>query len=591
MEKFFEELGLDVSFCKANPLSASEPPVPDLCTQTVLLAKGSVHAEGAYPLPCDIVMEQDVAVPLRDGTVLWADVYRPVTEEPVPVILAYTPYCKRSGWWNTHYNATRFGVPAGDLSGLQAFESPDPGYWCNHGYAVAVVDAAGTSHSGGDQAFIGTADGRNAYDTIEWLAAQDWCSGKVGMAGNSYLALIQFAAAALRPPHLAALAPWEGNNDIYRGVIVRGGIPDTKFHNVDIVPHIYGENYAEDVANQMLERFPLMNAYWVDKWPALERITLPAYVVASWTSVIHTYGTLQAFRQLASPHKWLRIHNNQEWLDGPDPNSIRDLLKFFDRYLKDIDNDWEDTPRVRLSVLDPGGTDVVGRPEENWPLPRQQWQTLFLDAASGSLSDKEVQREAVAEYDGDDLDASVTFSTTFDRDIEITGYLNLHLWVEAADAQDMDLFAAVFKESADGKLQQHLILNTPGARPLIQHLQQSGALPALFIYTGPLGRLRVSHRALDPDRSTPYEPFLSHTSEDLLTPGECVPVELSLWPTSMLVHAGERLVVKIAGHPVGPQESERQPGGPPLLSTRNRGKHRIRTGGQYDSHLLLPVVP
>ncbi|MEH0574489.1 CocE/NonD family hydrolase [Streptomyces sp. B21-108] len=590
MEKYSEELGPTLSFRKANPLSASEPPVPALDTRTVVLEKGSVHDEGAYPLPCNILLEHDVAVTLPDGTVLYADIYRPTGDERVPVILVYTPYCKRGGWWNENFKATKFGVPAGDLSGLQAFEAPDPGYWCDHGYAIAVVDAAGTSHSGGDQAFQGTASGRRVHDVIEWLAARDWCTGKVAMAGNSQLAMIQWAAAALRPPHLAAIAPWEGLIDSYRSVVARGGIPDTKFHDEDITAHIFGEHHTEDLT-AMIERFPLMNAYWADKRPELGQITVPVYVVASWTSPIHPHGTLQAFREIASSQKWLRLHNDQEWLDLADPVNVRDLRKFFDRYLKDVDNDWAETPRVRLSVLDPGGTDVIGRPEENWPLPSQQWRTFFLDAGSGALSAEPGQRAEVVAYDGADLGASVRFSTTFDTDVEITGHLNLHLWVEAADADDMDLFAAVYKEGADGKRQHHITLRAPEARAFVQSLETDGQLPAALSYTGPVGRLRVSHRAVDPKRSTPSEPFLTHVSEELLTPGECVPIELSLWPTSMVVHAGERLVVEVAGHPVGPLEAQGLPGGRLEVPTRNRGEHRIRTGGRYDSHLLLPVVP
>lgn len=590
MEKFNEELGLSVSFHKANPLAASEPPVPELDTKTLVLERGSVHGEGHYPLPCDIVVDQDIAVPLRTGAVLRADVFRPAGDGPVPVILVYTPYCKRGGYWNTRANVTNFGVPASEVSGLQAFESPDPGFWCNQGYAIAYVDAAGTSRSGGDEVFWGTPSGRNVYDAIEWLAAQSWCTGKVGMAGNSQLAMVQWAAAALQPPHLAAIAPWEGLIDCYREVIMRGGIPDTKFHDQDIVASLYGENDSEDVTAHTT-RFPLMNAYWADKRADLAAIRIPAYVVASWTSAIHCHGTLQAFREISSADKWLRVHNIQEWIDLADADRMADLQRFFDRFLKGIDNGWEGTPRVRLSVLDPGGTDIVDRPADAWPLPQQQWRTLHLDGRTGTLSPEAVDAEAVTEYVGDDLSASVTFTTTFDQDVEITGYLNLHLWVEAADADDMDLFAAVYKESPDGRRQHHITMPAPSARAFTQSLARDGKLPGTLSYTGPLGRLRVSHRALDPDRSTPSEPCLTHQREDLLTPGEAVPVELSLWPTAMIVHAGERLVVEIAGHPVGPPAALDLPGGILDMPTRNRGTHRIRTGGTHDSHLLLPVIP
>lgn len=591
-EKYVEALGEFVPVRPAYPLSASVPAVPPVDTRTVMLKKGSVHAPGAYELPRDIVFDQDVAVTLRDGTILYADVYRPDTKETVPLVLVYTPYCKRGGWWNEHFNATRFGVPPSDLSGLQAFEAPDPGYWCNRGYAVAVVDAAGTSHSGGDEVFMGTASGRNVYDAIEWLARQDWCSGKVGMAGNSQLAMIQWAAAALQPPHLAAIAPWEGLTDVYREVSVRGGIPDTKFHEKDIATFIYGEGRVEDVPF-MAHGSQLMCGYWADKRPALDRIQVPAYVVASWTSPLHCRGTLQGFREISSADKWLRVHNDQEWLDLADPANVEDLRKFFDRYLKGIDNGWESTPRVRLSVLDPGGTDVVARPEADWPLPRQTWRTLFLDGATGSLGDAVPGNEAMAEYAGDSLESSVKFHLVADKDFEITGHLNLHLWVEATDAADMDLFAALYKESPDGRRLHHITLRAPQARAFVQSLENNGQLPATLSYTGPVGRLRVSHRSLDPERSTASEPVLAHTSEELLTPGQRVPVELSLWPISMLVHAGERLVVEIAGHPVGPlaNEAHTLPGGDLQLPTRNRGRHRIHTGGKYDSHVMLPVVP
>lgn len=193
---------------------------------------------------------------------------------------------------------------------------------------------------------------------IEWLAAQDWCNGKVGMAGNSQLAMVQWQAAAQQPPHLAAIAPWEGEIDIYRESMVRGGIPDTVFHDEDVAVHIYGENDTEDVTAHT-RLYPLVNAYWADKRADLTRITVPAYIVGSWTNGLHTHGTFQAFREISSTDKWLRVHNIHEWTDLADLAQVRDLRRFFDRYLKDIDNGWEDTQRVRLTVLDPGGTDLV----------------------------------------------------------------------------------------------------------------------------------------------------------------------------------------------------------------------------------------
>jgi predicted acyl esterase len=110
-------------------------------------------------------------------------------------------------------------------------------------------------------------------------------------------------------------------------------------------------------------------------------------------------------------------------------------------------------------------------------------------------------------------------------------------------------------------------------------------LASLF-FTGATGRLRVSHRQLDPERSTPSEPYLTHRVEELLSPGQVVPVDLSIWPLSMRWHAGEQLRLIVAGYNLTPAPL---PGvKPPNL--RNKGEHIIHTGGKYDSHLLVPKI-
>lgn len=589
-ERHIPQLGFALPMGPANPLSSSEQAIPPLDPRTHTFLKGSVNGEGAYPLPCDIILDADAAVPSRNG-ILRADIYRPNTLESVPAIVAYTPYGKRGGRWNVLRNATMVGVPAGDLSFLQAFEAPDPGYWCDHGYAVVVVDAAGTGHSQGDEYFLGSASAHNVSDVIEWLAEQDWCSGKVGLNGSSYLGMIQWATAAEKPPHLYAIAPWEGASDPYREIMVRGGIPDGGFWKRSIQDFVVGRNETENI-ERAVELHPFLDEYWADKRAAFEEVTIPAYVLASWTSPLHTRGTLQAFRELGSANKWLRVHDNQEWIDIVDKKSMDDLRRFFDRYLKDVENGWEDTPRVRLSILDPGGIDEADRPEAEWPLARQQWRQLWLDASSMALVDHPIEGESIASYDSEDEHASLKFSVVADKDFEVTGYLNLHLWVETDLADDMDLFVALYKESSDGGRLHHIVVRAAETRQWIESQEVDGKLPATWSYTGPLGRLRVSHRELDEASSSESEPVLLHQQEQRLEPGECVPVEISLWPTAMVVHTGERLVVEIAGHPVGPLGgSNSLPGGDINIATLNRGTHVIRTGGTYNSHLLIPVIP
>ena len=130
----------------------------------------------------------------------------------------------------------------------------------------------------------------------------------------------------------------------------------------------------------------------------------------------------------------------------------------------------------------------------------------------------------------------------------------------------------------------------------IQKLDETGAIVPFVFYAmlenGPvaLGWLRVSHRELDPERSTPQQPFHTHAREQLLKAGERVPVEIEIWPSSTLFRAGETLRVVVQGQDI-PREG--LPNAPFARheNTRNRGTHVIHTGGATDSHLLMPVIP
>jgi predicted acyl esterase len=269
---------------------------------------------------------------------------------------------------------------------------------------------------------------------------------------------------------------------------------------------------------------------------------------------------------IPSPNKWLRVHREFEWPDAYSPQNLEDLRRFFDRYLKGIRNGWEMTPRVRLEVMDSGDVDFqINRPEKEFPLSRTQYEKLFLDAETGQLSPNPFTVESSVSYEA--TKGLTNFIIKFDEDTELTGYMKLRLWVEASGADDMDLFIAVQKLDKEGNLLPTLVMDQP--------------------HPGSPGLLRVSHRELDKARSTPFEPFHTHRSEQLLTPKEIVPVEIGIWPTSKLWHAGQQLRVVVSGHYI------REPGWfePFKWDVRNQGNHIIHTGGKYDSYLLIPKIP
>jgi predicted acyl esterase len=550
-----------------------------------LLPAGSVVKTGARALSCDIHVRRDVAVPLRDGTTIYVDIFEPVGGARRPTIVGWGPYGKRNGVIMLDDIPTRAGIPVSWQSGLEMFEGPDPAYWCAHGYVVVNADARGVFSSGGDIRFWGRQEGADGADLVEWIAAQDWSNGKVGLTGTSWLAIVQWFIAAERPAHLTAIAPWEGWTDLYRCDAFRGGIPDIGF-NEHMTSLLAGRGKVEDVP-AMVRGYPLMNDYWKDKIPDLGKIEIPSYVVGSWTNLIHAIGTLNGFIDIPAREKWLRVHNSHEWTDYY--AEVEDLRRFFDRYLKGEENGWEQTPRVRLAVLDPGRKDVVNRPEAEFPLTRTVYKPLYLDAGSRTIGDNPAEQGATATYRSDDPQDRLIFTYRFDKDTELAGYFALRLWVEACDADDTDIYVEVRKLYKSGRRAIVRNIRHPNriiAWVLEQIYRRGKAQFGMMFFSGAKGMQRASHRAIDPDRSSPGRPHHTHESIQPLQPGDVVPVDIQIWPLAMKWRKGEQIQLLIAGSKMSTAE---MPGLIPP-DTINKGTVKIHTGGRYDSCLTVPVT-
>jgi predicted acyl esterase len=514
-----------------------------------------------------LLVERNLAVRLRDGTRIYVDVYRPAGRHAgLPLLLGWGPYGKHGRGNHVFWPAS--GLNPAWLSTLTAFEAPDPVFWASHGYAVAYADPRGAWLSEGDFHHNGSVEAGDCYDTIEWLAAQPWSNGKVGMTGVSYLAAIQYWVAPLNPPALAAINPWEGFSDWYREFAYHGGIPETGFlpRAADNIRFSLGR--TEDTwAN--VQAHPLWDAYWASKECDLEAIETPAYVVASWSDQgFHTRGTLEVFKRIRSREKWLEVHGQKKWAHYYRPESRARQREFFDHFLKVRGTTVPAWPPVRLEVRTRAGV-ATERLARQWPLPETVYVPLWLDASNGVLADTRPAAAARVCYPA--RDGRATFDHTFRRASELAGHAKLRLWVESEGAADMDLFVALQKRDRAG-----------------EHV---GMTFYAFFENGPvaLGWLRVSHRALDPNRSSEWQPVHPHDAEQPLPRGEPVPVDIEIWPSATQFDAGETLRVVVQGRDI---YTDALPGLPFARheNTRNAGTHVLWAGGRYDAHLLMPLT-
>jgi uncharacterized protein len=568
-------------------------------------------------------IDWDTPIQMDDGVVLRADVFRPEGKERYPVILTYGPYGKGLSFqdgWAPLYAKMIVDFPEigdGTTQKYQCWETVDPEKWVKDGYVIVRVDSRGAGRSPGYMDMCSPRETKDVYDCIEWAAVQDWSTGKIGMNGISYYAVNQWHVAALQPPHLVAMCPWEGYTDTYREVARHGGIL-TNFCEfifdlqIKRVQHGVGQRGVRsrvtgewasgpetlreeqltanraDVYREFLTR-ELQDAYYKDRTADLSKIKTPFLSCGNWGGLgIHLRGNSEAFMRTASTEKYLEMHGLEHWTHFYTEYGRTLQRRFFDHYLKGIDSGWTKQPKVQLQIRHPGNR-FVQRGENEWPIARTQWTKYFLDFAEHKLGTDAPAASSVT-YRG--LGDGITLVTKpFEKEVEITGPVAAKLFLSST-TEDADVFLVVRLFAPD-----------------LKEVSFAGIADPLTPVA--MGWLRASHRKLDPVLSKPYLPYHTHDEKQKLNPGEPVELDVEIWPTSIVIPAGYRLAVSIRGrdyvHPAA------QP--MPLMHVRNQslvpngvsaffhddardrppaifdGEVTLYTKPEQPSYLLLPIIP
>jgi uncharacterized protein len=553
-----------------------------------------------------MIIEKDVPIPVNDGLQLRANVYRPDAPGKFPILMSMGIYGKDvhfADGYKLPWAKLRTLNPDIDRNGSSGkylrWEKIDPERWVPDGYVVVAIDSRGSGQSPGYLDPFSPRETQDYYEAIEWSARQPWSTGKVGLIGISYLSIKQWQVAALQPPHLAAICPWEGGCDLYRDWSHHGGIFSdlfpTAWYPRQVLPNQHGNgathhtdrdtgkpttgpalseallegnraNHPDDLLNH-----PFDDSWYRQRTPDLGRIEVPLYSAGNWGGAgLHLRGNIEGFMRSASRQKWLELHVGTHFESFYLPAYIARQKLFFGHFLKGEDNGWLNEPKIRLEIRRPIG--ATPRAEKEWPLARTQWQKFYLDAADRSLSPERSGAAATIQYRS--LGDGVSFFTTpFDQDVEFTGPLGARLWA-SSPTTDIDLFVALRLFAPDGN--EVVFAGASDTEPVAR------------------GWLRASHRKLDETMSRPDRPYRLHQEIEKLEPGRAYALDVEIWPTSIVVPKGYRLALTVAGRDYeAPGVSGR------LLHQHEKDRPRAEfdalitlfSGPQHDSHLLLPFIP
>ncbi|HEX5502840.1 MAG TPA: CocE/NonD family hydrolase [Thermomicrobiales bacterium] len=573
------------------------------------------------PASVSLTVDRDVPTRLRDDTTLYADVYRPAGPGPYPTLFERTPYDKAVG-----------GPSAFTLRATTA------------GYAVVIQDVRGRFASEGEfTCFVN--ERPDGEDALEWLAAQPWCDGNIGMFGGSYVGLTQWQAAMSGHPALKAIAPSVTAADYHAGWVYQGGAFELGFNlswtlgplalntimrregkGTDFQASLDGvDGLVEGFQRLPLAEHPLLATYapyydeWLahptydDYWAGLDvsaahdRLAVAALNIGGWYDIF-LKGTIDNFAGLRARAATPELRQRQRLLLGPwnhggrargnpigavdfgqrSTGAIADVdgvqLRWFDRWLKGLDNGVDGEPAARLFVMGAN----VWRDEQEWPLARTDWQRWHLrgDGRANTLNgDGALDREAPGAEPPD------TYVYNPRNPVPTMGG---GLCCNAVFTQG----GAYDQRSVEAR-EDVLVYSTP---PLTAPLEVTGPVQ-LVLYAGtsapdtdftaklvdvaPCGYAR---NLTDGILRARYRNSMSEG--ELVTPGEVVRYEIDLWSTSNVFLPGHRLRVEVSSSNFPRFDRNPNTGELPGRSAEMvSALQTIHHSAEYPSHLVLPVIP